>query len=153
MGRIPEHILEEVLSRTDIVELVSSVIPLKKAGRNFKACCPFHQEKTPSFVVSPEKQIYHCFGCGESGNAIGFLMRYERMEFLEALRTLAQKAGIPLPDTRRASGEQEQLSSKLYKVNEIAASFYAGVLRSAAGERARAYVRSRGISDETARVF
>ncbi len=97
-GRIPESLLEDILARVDIVELISSYIPLKKAGRNFKANCPFHHEKTPSFMVSPDRQIYHCFGCGESGNAFKFLMRHERMEFLEAVEVLARKAGIVLPD-------------------------------------------------------
>jgi DNA primase len=85
MALIPENILEDILGRVDIVEIISGYIPLKKAGANFKANCPFHQEKTASFMVSPERQIYHCFGCGESGNAFKFLMRHERMEFPEAV--------------------------------------------------------------------
>ena len=93
-GLIPENILEDVLSRVDIVEVISGYMPLKRAGRNFKANCPFHHEKTPSFMVSPDRQIYHCFGCGESGNAFKFLMRHERMEFPEAVQMLAKKAGL-----------------------------------------------------------
>ena len=86
---IPPEVINDIQDRCDIVELVSSYIPLKKTGRNFKAACPFHNEKTPSFVVSPEKQIYHCFGCGEGGNVLNFLMKYERMDFKEAISILA----------------------------------------------------------------
>lgn len=100
-GRLPENILEDILSRVDIVEVVSGYIPLKRAGRNFRALCPFHQEKTPSFMVSPDRQIYHCFGCGESGNAFNFLMQYERLEFLEAVEALAKKVGISLPQAQK----------------------------------------------------
>ena len=99
-GLIPENILEDILSRMDIVEVISGYMPLKRAGRNFKANCPFHHEKTPSFMVSPDRQIYHCFGCGESGNAFKFLMQYERLEFPEAVETLARKAGVVLPEFR-----------------------------------------------------
>lgn len=153
MGRIPEHVLEEVLSRVDIVELISGAIPLKKTGRNFKACCPFHHEKTPSFVVSPEKQIYHCFGCGESGNAIRFLMRHERMEFLEALKYLAGKAGVSIPQAEPEQTHKEHLSTKLYDVNELAASYYQRNLSSAAAAPVREYLKKRGILEETVKAF
>jgi len=101
VGRIPDNILEDILSRVDIVEVVSGFIPLKRAGRNFKALCPFHQEKTPSFMVSPDRQIYHCFGCGAGGNAFNFLMQYERLEFPEAVQTLAKKVGVVLPEAQK----------------------------------------------------
>jgi DNA primase len=91
--RIPENILDDILSRVDIVEIVSGFIPLKRAGRNFRALCPFHQEKTPSFMVSSDRQIYHCFGCGKGGNVFNFLMEYERLEFLEVVEALAKKVG------------------------------------------------------------
>ena len=84
-GLIPQSFIDEVLDRTDIVDIISSRVQLKKAGKNYSACCPFHEEKTPSFTVTQEKQFYHCFGCGASGNAIGFLMEYERLEFIEAI--------------------------------------------------------------------
>ena len=96
-GLIPENILDDILARVDIVEVISGYLPLKRAGRNFKACCPFHHEKTASFMVSQDRQIYNCFGCGESGNAFKFLMRYERMDFPEAVEALARKAGVSLP--------------------------------------------------------
>ena len=97
-GRIPQNLLEDILSRVDIVEIISSYLALKKSGSNLKANCPFHHEKTASFMVSPERQIYHCFGCGESGNAFKFLMRHERMEFPEAVEMLAKKCGVTLPN-------------------------------------------------------
>ena len=84
-GLIPQSFIDEVLDRTDIVDIISSRVQLKKAGKNYSACCPFHEEKTPSFTVTQEKQFYHCFGCGASGNAIGFLMEYERLEFILSL--------------------------------------------------------------------
>ena len=122
-ARIPENLLEDILSRVDIVEIISGYIPLKKAGHNFKTNCPFHHEKTPSFTVSPARQIYHCFGCGESGNAFKFLMRHERMEFPEAVEILAKKAGVILPEQNKPEiARQVSLSSQLYKINELALS-------------------------------
>ena len=123
-GRIPENTLEDILSRVDIVEVISGYIPLKRAGRNFKANCPFHHEKTPSFMVSPDRQIYHCFGCGESGNAFKFLMRHERLEFPEAVELLARKTGVILPEIHDSSNAGASISSQLYKINELAALFY-----------------------------
>src|ERR1700732_5271381 len=101
-GRIPDSFLDDLVVRSDIVEVIGARVPLKKAGREFKACCPFHNEKTPSFWVSPDKQFYHCFGCGAHGTVIGFLMQYEKMEFLEAVADLAQRAGLELPRGPRA---------------------------------------------------
>ena len=100
MGLIPNDVINQVIERSDIVEIIGNYTALKKAGRNFKALCPFHNEKTPSFVVNPDKQIFHCFGCGVGGNAVGFLMRQEHMEFPEALRFLANKAGVVIPEDR-----------------------------------------------------
>ncbi len=97
MGRIPQSFIDELIARTDIVELIGSRVPLKKQGREFKACCPFHNEKTPSFWVSPEKQFYHCFGCGAHGTALGFLMQYDRMSFPEAVEELASRLGLDVP--------------------------------------------------------
>src|SRR3989338_2757228 len=101
MGLIPEEIIAQTIDRCDIVETISSFIPLKRAGRNFRAVCPFHHEKTPSFIVSPDRQIYHCFGCNAGGNAFNFLMQYERLEFLEAVEALARKAGVGLPQAEK----------------------------------------------------
>src|SRR5882672_4093429 len=112
-----------IREKTDIVQLLSEFIPLKKMGRNFKANCPFHTEKTPSFVVSPERQIWHCFGCSKGGDIYTFLMEYERLEFPEALRILAKRAGITL----RIRDETPGVSSKkerFYQINSLAKEFY-----------------------------
>ena len=101
-GRIPDSFLDELVSRSDIVEIISARVPLKKAGREYKACCPFHNEKSPSFSVSADKQFYHCFGCGAHGTVIGFLMQYEKMEFLDAVADLAQRAGLEMPREAKA---------------------------------------------------
>ena len=97
---IPQNFIEDVQTRTDIAEVISAYIPLKRAGRNFKASCPFHGEKTPSFMVSPQKQIFHCFGCGEGGGAIQFLMLMEKVNFVEAIEILAKRLGIEIPHQR-----------------------------------------------------
>ncbi|MDD5561440.1 MAG: DNA primase [Candidatus Omnitrophica bacterium] len=153
-ARIPENLLEDILGRVDIVELISGYIPLKKAGRNFKANCPFHHEKTPSFVVSPDRQIYHCFGCGESGNAFKFLMRHERMEFPEAVEMLAKKAGISLPEQDKPEiARHASLTSQLYKINELALNFYENNLCTPGGSSCRDYLLNRGIKAQTIKDF
>jgi len=96
-GKIPNPFIDELLNRVDIVDVVNRRVPLKKAGREFQACCPFHDEKTPSFTVSPQKQFYHCFGCGAHGSAIGFLMEYDNLGFIEAVEELAESIGIEVP--------------------------------------------------------
>ena len=96
-GRIPSVFIDQLLSRADIVEVINRRVPLKAKGREFAACCPFHDEKTPSFTVSPAKQFFHCFGCGESGSAIGFVMRYDNMGFVEAVESLAAELGLEVP--------------------------------------------------------
>ncbi len=149
IGRISENILEDILGRTDIVEVISGCIPLKRAGRNFRATCPFHHEKTPSFMVSPDRQIYHCFGCGTGGNAFNFLMQYERLEFPEAVETLAKKAGIVLPQSSGHDEKAVSLTTQLYKINELAAGFYQNILNSAAGDHAKDYLLKRGLKEET----
>jgi len=148
-GLIPENLLEDILSRVDIVEVISGYIPLKRAGRNFKTNCPFHHEKSPSFMVSPDKQIYHCFGCGESGNAFKFLMRHERLEFPEAVQMLARKAGVELPQEQKQDSAAVSLATKLYKINELAANFYAQHLNSPDAAQAKKYLLERGITQET----
>jgi len=96
-GRIPQSFIDELVTRTDIVELIGTRVPLKKAGREYRACCPFHDEKTPSFWVSPDKQFYHCFGCGAHGTALGFLMNYDQLPFPEAVEELAGRLGLEVP--------------------------------------------------------
>ena len=144
--------IDEVLAKTDIVELIGSYLPLKKAGRNFKALCPFHAEKTPSFIVSPERQIFKCFGCQIGGNALKFLMEYEKMDFGEALRFLAQRAGITLRDYR--PGPQEAKRERLLQLNHLAAELYHFLLTEhRAGEPGRKYLAQRGIKKETIEEF
>lgn len=152
-GLIPENILEEILSRVDIVEVISAYMPLKRSGRNFKAACPFHQEKTPSFMVSPDRQIYHCFGCGESGNAFKFLMRYERMEFPEAVEALAKKAGVVLPEAQKQDAGTFSLLTQIFALNESATTFYEYNLQSLEGTKAKDYLLKRGITEQSIRLF
>lgn len=145
---IPQQVIEEVQAANDVVEVVSSYIPLKRAGRSFKACCPFHSEKTPSFFVNPEKQIWHCFGCGAGGGSVNFVMQYERVPFPEAVRILARKSGIAVPETRRREEGEAEGKEALYRINDFAASWFAHQLwKTAAGGRVLAYLRKRGMTD------
>ncbi len=132
-GRIPDSFLDELVSRSDIVEIINARVPLKKAGREYKACCPFHSEKSPSFSVSAEKQFYHCFGCGAHGTVIGFLMQYEKMDFLDAVADLAQRAGLELP--REAKGPKDPGSGDLYELHAARGAFLRAELeRQCAGQ-------------------
>ncbi len=144
--------VEEVLSKVDIVELINERVPLKKAGRNFKANCPFHSEKTPSFIVSPERQIFKCFGCSVGGNAYKFLMEYEKMDFGEALRYLADRAGVKLKSYR--PGPEETQKRRLYEVNHMTAETYHFLLtKHQAGKTAREYLTARGVSKKMIEKF
>lgn len=149
---IPDQLLDRILAETDIVELVSSYFPLKKAGRNFRALCPFHPEKTPSFMVNRDKQIYKCFGCGKGGNAFHFLMEKEGIPFHEAVETLARKANIVLPERKGATREKEN-REEMFAAMAFAVSYYREQLRKPAGEAALAYLRKRNITDATAEKF
>lgn len=155
MALIPENTIEDILARVDIVELISGYTPLKRAGKSYKALCPFHSEKTPSFVVNAERQIFHCFGCAAGGNAIGFLMQYERLQFPEAVEALAKKAGVVLAQTsyERQRSSIQNAPASLYEVNEAAALFYREQLDSPQGEAALTYLRKRGITKETIQRF
>src|ERR1700737_971732 len=148
-GRIPDSFLDELVSRSDIVDIISARVPLKKAGREYKACCPFHNEKSASFSVSPDKQFYHCFGCSAHGTVIGFLMQYEKMEFLEAVADLAQRAGLELP--REAQAPRDPGTADLHDVMSLAARFFEQNL--ADNARARAYGAARGNDAGTASGF
>ncbi len=148
-GRIPDSVLEDILNRVDIVEVISGYIPLKRAGRNFKATCPFHHEKTPSFMVSPDRQIYHCFGCGAGGNVFNFLMQYDRLEFLEAVQMLAKKTGVALPESQKQDWQLNSLISQLYKINEWATLFFEQNLN----PLAKNYLLKRGITESTIKLF
>lgn len=156
---ISEEVVSRVLASTDIVQLVGRYLPLKPAGRYYKALCPFHSEKTPSFTVNPERQIFHCFGCGEGGDAIGFLMKQERWSFPEAIRLLADRAGISLPARVRAqtsggTGQDEHARLRLLEVQQAAADFFHHQLQHrTVGATARQYLRNRGIPDSTIEQF
>lgn len=154
MARLPQAFIDQVLDRTDIVDVVDRRVKLKKAGKNYSACCPFHQEKTPSFSVNPEKQFFYCFGCGAGGNALGFIMDYERMEFREAIESLAQAAGIDLPAEDVDSAPQVDHQKPLYESMERATKLYEGFLRQHK-DRGRVvdYLKRRGLSGEIARDF
>ncbi len=145
--------LEEIKRKIDIVELINSYVPLKKTGRNFKALCPFHSEKTPSFVVSPERQIWHCFGaCNEGGDIFGFLMKIENLDFGEAVRELAKKAGVKL--TRYQPSEDEKSKQLLYEINHLAAEYYHFLLLNhPSGKKALGYILGRGIKKDSLVLF
>ncbi len=152
-GRIPQSFIDEVLLRTDIVDLVDARVKLKRAGKNYSACCPFHQEKSPSFTVNREKQFYYCFGCGASGNAISFLMEYDRMDFIDGLKQLASAAGLTLPETRDNNGPRES-HQPLFDVLENAAKHFEQQLRTAsARDRAVQYLKKRGVTGAVAKSF
>ncbi len=142
---------EQIKERLDIVSFLQGYIKLQKAGINYKGACPFHREKTPSFFVSPEKQIWHCFGCGAGGDVFGFVMQFENIEFSEALRILAEKAGVSLEEFRGSS--YARVDKDLYGICELAARYYSEVLFSPAGIPALEYLRKRGLTDETIREF
>jgi DNA primase len=148
-GRIPQSFIDEVVARSDLVEIIGARVPLKKSGREFKACCPFHNEKSPSFWVSPDKQFYHCFGCGVHGTVIGFLMQYEKMEFLDAVADLAQRAGLEVP--REAQASRDPGSVDLHEIMGRAARFFEQNL--ADSTRAHEYVKRRGIDAKTGAHF
>jgi DNA primase len=145
--------IEEVKSRLNIVDVIGAKVELKKAGRNFRGLCPFHNEKTPSFMVSPERQTFHCFGCGKGGSVIDFLMEYDHVDFIEALETLAEKAGVTL--TRRFDETpQAKLKARIFEVNHLTCEYYHYILtKHALGEKSRLYLKNRGVSDKTAETF
>src|SRR5690625_6156711 len=130
-GLIPQNFIDELLDRIDIVEVVDQRVKLKRTGKNYSACCPFHDEKTPSFTVSPDKQFYYCFGCGASGNSVGFLMDYERLSFPEAVEQLAHLAGLEIPRETQSSTERAQAQAKktLYSLLEQTGDYFQEQLR------------------------
>jgi len=151
---IPKSFVQELLNRVDIADVIESHLPLKRAGTNLVACCPFHSEKTPSFTVSPTKQFYHCFGCGAHGSALGFLMEYSGLSFVEAVKDLAQRAGMPVPEIQRearATAASEVSSEDLGAVLQRAAAFYKAELKKC--ERAVVYLKGRGLTGEIAARF
>lgn len=145
--------VSQIRDQVDIVALISEYVSLKKAGRNFKSPCPFHTEKSPSFVVSPERQIWHCFGCGKGGDCYTFLMEYEHLEFPEALRALAKRTGIELKQSEFESSTSSKKET-IYHLNKLAAEFYHFILMNhKAGEKARAYLKERNVSEKVLKSF
>jgi DNA primase len=150
MGRIPEETIQAIRDRIDVVDLIGRYVTLKKAGRSFKGLCPFHQEKTASFTVNPERGIFHCFGCGENGNALTFLMRHENLTFPEAARALAAECGIEIP---RTGGGEPGIAERVYAANDVAQKLYRATLLDSQGEGARAYLDGRGLGFDLTERF
>ena len=154
MGTIPSETIEQIAAANDIVEVIGSYFPLKRAGANFKALCPFHQEKTPSFMVSPSRQTFHCFGCGAGGSVFRFVMDYEHTDFPSAVRKLAARAGITVVEKRGAADEDRRYEARrtLLKLHADAAEwFHENLLKRDVGEPARKYLKHRGITAEIAK--
>jgi DNA primase len=151
VGRIPQHFIDELIARADIVEVIGARVPLKKAGREYKACCPFHNEKTPSFWVSPDKQFYHCFGCGKHGTVLGFLMDHDHLAFPEAVEELATRLGLTVPHEGGLEAGARRADEPLYELTASVARFYAQNLARSA--RARDYLAGRGLTPETLERF
>ena len=149
MAGIPSEFIDQILDRVDIVDIISPRVVLKKAGKDYQALCPFHTENTPSFTVSPNKQFYHCFGCGKHGSAIGFMMEFEGMEFVDSIETLAQMAGMEVPN--QGNYQHSNKSKNLYEVMDNANRYFLNSFNQS--EFARGYIENRGISAETYQVF
>ena len=148
----PEEVVEEVRMKNDIVDVVSGYVKLQKKGANYFGLCPFHNEKSPSFSVSPGKQMYYCFGCGAGGNVFTFLMEYENYTFQEALQSLADRAGVALPKIEygKEAREQAELRARLLEVNKLAANYFYHQLKSPQGQLGYQYLREkRQLSDHT----
>lgn len=150
MARLPDAFIDDLLARSDLVEVIGSRVPLKRQGRDYSARCPFHDERSPSFTVSPTKQFYHCFGCGAHGTAIAFLMNYERLEFLDAVEELAKRVGMEVPKDTRVHNEDGE-SRELYAMLEASAKFFQNQL--AQHQAARAYLDKRGVDAENRARF
>ena len=154
MARYSDEIIEEVRQSNDIIDVISQYVHLKRSGRNYFGLCPFHNEKSPSFSVSPDKQIFHCFGCGVGGNVFTFLMKIEGINFIEAVQMLAEKSQIQLPTfTNSGDAAKEELKNKVYQVNEFAAQYYHQKLYLPGSKIAQEYVKKRKLSNETLKSF
>ena len=154
-GRIPRVFINDLLARTDIVDLIDARVKLKKQGKNYHACCPFHNEKTPSFTVNGEKQFYHCFGCGAHGNAVDFLMNYDKLEFVETVEELAAMHNLEVPYEAGSGPSQIERHQRqtLYQLMDGLNSFYQQSLKHSAAEPARQYLNKRGLSDDVIARF
>ena len=152
--RYSNEIIDEVRQTNDIVDIISQYVHLKRSGRNYFGLCPFHNEKSPSFSVSPDKQIFHCFGCGVGGNVFTFLTKIEGISFVEALQTLAERSNIQLPTLQNnVDSAKEELKAKVYKVNEFAANYYHENLYKLESKIAQEYIKKRKLTNETLKSF
>ena len=152
--RFSSDLLEEIRNRCDIVDIISKYVHLKPAGKGFKGLCPFHEEKTPSFMVSPEKQLFHCFGCGEGGNVFNFLMKYEKISFFEAVKMLAKKSGVSLPVDEEKENFLNRQKERLYKLNNLTANYYRECLfKTNQGKKIINYLKKRGINDSSVEKY
>ena len=151
---IPESVIDAIRQQTDLVSLVGEYLTLEKRGKDLVGLCPFHHEKTPSFTVSPDKQLFYCFGCGASGNVFSFIMKLENLTFPEAARLLAARAGIRIPERSKAPAGQDSLKEKLYAMNLLAARYYHHqLINTAGGKKALEYLRERGIGRAASEIF
>ena len=150
MARVPEETIERIRNTADIYDVVAQYVDLKKRGRNFFGLCPFHSEKTPSFSVAPDKQIYHCFGCGAGGNVFSFIVEHEKISFIEAVQQLGQKYGI---EVDYQSGPSNKIFSFLYEAHDIAVKLYHNTLFSEKGKAALDYLHNRGLNDDTIKTY
>ena len=155
MARYSDEVIDEIKSANDIVDVISQYVVLKRSGRNFFGLCPFHKEKSPSFSVSPDKQIFHCFGCGVGGNVIHFVSKIENMNFIETLQMLAERSNITLPnlDGNLEDTKALELKSKIYKINELTAQFYHQNLYNSNSKPAQEYVKKRKLDNKTLKKF
>ena len=154
MVRYSDELLDEIRNSNDIVDIISQYVVLKRSGRNFFGLCPFHKEKSPSFSVSPDKQIFHCFGCGVGGNVFHFLSKIENINFVESVGILAERAGIMLPTSDNNEDDKRQkLKAKIYEINEIAANFYHENLYKSTSKDAQDYVKKRKLDNKTLKEF
>ena len=152
--RYSEELIEEIRNSNDIVDVISQYVILKRSGRNFFGLCPFHKEKSPSFSVSPDKQIFHCFGCGVGGNVIHFVSKIENLDFKETLELLANRANIELPKINNAEDDRKAfLKAKVYEINELAAKFYHENLYLPTAKPAQEYIKKRKLDNKTLKTF
>ena len=154
MVRYSEELIEDIKNSSDIVDIISQYVILKRSGRNFFGLCPFHKEKTPSFSVSPDRQIFHCFGCGAGGNVIHFISKIENVDFKESMQILAERANIKLPTTDSVEDNKKQmLKEKVYEINKIAAQYYHEELYKSTAKTAQEYVKKRKLDNNALKTY
>ena len=154
MVRYSDELIEDIKNSNDIVDIISQYVILKRSGRNFFGLCPFHKEKTPSFSVSPDKQIFHCFGCGAGGNVIHFVSKIENIDFKESIELLAERSGITLPTLEGSfDSEKQRLKERVYEINKEAAFFYHETLYKPTSKAAQEYVKQRKLDNKTLKAF